>query len=224
MKLYMHPVSTTSRPVLLFIADHGLEVEEQVVDLMTGEHMQPAYRAINPSGIVPMLEDDDFRLGESSAILKYLADKVGSPTYPTGLRERARVNEVMDWLNTNLYREYGYNLVYPQIFPHYKRRTAESQDETVAVGEERSRRWLEVLDRHIIGPDSPFLCGQQITIADYLGAGILTLGDTIGCTFADYPNVQRWLANMRALPNWPKVHGVFDGMVAAFSAGTYRAI
>ena len=38
MKLYMHPVSMTSRPVRLFIAENGIPVEKQVVDLMKGEH------------------------------------------------------------------------------------------------------------------------------------------------------------------------------------------
>jgi glutathione S-transferase len=79
MKLYMHPVSMTSRPVRLFIAENGIKAEEQVVDLMTGEHVQPAFTAINPSQLVPVLEDGDLRLTESSAILKYLAEKTGSP-------------------------------------------------------------------------------------------------------------------------------------------------
>ena len=39
--------------------------------------------------------DDGFRLTESSAILKYLAEKTGSRAYPTGAQQRARVNEVM---------------------------------------------------------------------------------------------------------------------------------
>ena len=38
MKLYMHPVSMTSRPVRLFIAENGIAVDEQMVDLMAGEH------------------------------------------------------------------------------------------------------------------------------------------------------------------------------------------
>jgi glutathione S-transferase len=38
MKLYMHPVSMTSRPVRLFIAESGIPMDEQVVDLFTGEH------------------------------------------------------------------------------------------------------------------------------------------------------------------------------------------
>ena len=40
MKLYYHPVSTVSRPVVLFAADNGIALDYQVVDLMTGEHMQ----------------------------------------------------------------------------------------------------------------------------------------------------------------------------------------
>ena len=82
MKLYYHPASTTSRPVVLFAAESGIALELQVVDLFTGEHMQPPFGAINPNHLVPVLEDGAFRLTESSAILKYLADKVGSPLYP----------------------------------------------------------------------------------------------------------------------------------------------
>ena len=81
-----------------------------VVDLLTGEHLKEPYAAINPSRLVPVLEDGDFRLTESSAILKYLADKVGSPAYPKDLQKRARVNEMMDWLNTGFYRDFGYGL------------------------------------------------------------------------------------------------------------------
>ena len=89
MKLYYHPVSTTSRPVLLFIQENNLKVDTQVVDLMKGEHVQPPYASMNPSKLVPMLEDGDFRLTESSAILKYLAEKFDSPAYPKDLKARA---------------------------------------------------------------------------------------------------------------------------------------
>ena len=122
MKLYYHPVSTTSRPVVLFATESGIDLEYEVVDLFTGAHYQPEYAAINPSRQVPVLEDGDFRLTESSAILKYLADKIDSPAYPKDLRKRARVNERMDWLNTGFYRDFSYGMLYPQIFPFMKRR------------------------------------------------------------------------------------------------------
>ena len=101
MKLYMHPISTACRPVFLFAADNKIAMDHELVDLMTGAHMQQPYASINPNSLVPMLEDGDFRLTESSAILKYLADKIGSPAYPKDLKQRAKVNEIMDWITAN---------------------------------------------------------------------------------------------------------------------------
>jgi hypothetical protein len=96
MKLYMHPVSMTTRPVRLFAAENKIAMDEELVDLMTGAHLQPPYSKINPNCLVPMLEDGDLKLTESSAILKYLADKIGSPAYPKDLKQRDKVNEAMD--------------------------------------------------------------------------------------------------------------------------------
>lgn len=224
MKLYYHPISTTSRPIALFAAEAGIPLELQVVDLFTGEHMQEPFAAINASRQVPVLEDGDFRLTESSAILKYLADKVGSAAYPKDLKQRARVNEVMDWLNTGLMRDFAYGFVYPQVFPHHKRPTESTHAETIAWGKERAKQWLAILDRDLLGPGKRFLCGDSVTIADYFGAGLLTAGETVGCAFSDYPNICRWLGAMKALPNWSKVHATFDGLVGSMKGQQFERI
>ena len=164
---------------------------------------------------MPVLQDGDFVLTESSAILKYLADKVDSPAYPKDLKKRAHVNEVMDWINTNLYRDFGYDLCYPQLFPQLKRRSDEAQAATLEMGKEHSKRWLKVLNDHWIGPNRNYLCGDQITIADYFGACLVTIGEIIKADFSAYPNVRRWLDNMRKLPTWPKVNEAFYGLVEA---------
>jgi glutathione S-transferase len=215
MKLYMHPVSMTSRPVRLMIAEHGLKVDEETVDLMAGEHYQPPFTAVNPNRLVPVLEDGDFRLTESSAILKYLADKFDLPVYPKDLKGRARVNEIMDWFNTNFYRDYGYGWIYPQLFPHQRRPSDEVQRATIAWGKERALGWLQILNDYWLGPDKKYLCGDQITIADYFGVCLLTLGEVIGCKFSAYPNVQRWLETMKRLPNWDKVNEALYGFAEA---------
>src|SRR4051794_31918437 len=101
MKLYMHPASNASRPVLLFIAEKKIDCENHVIDLMKGEHYGDAYSQVNPNHLVPTLQDGDFRMTESSAILKYLASKINAPEYPTNdLQKRAKVDEAMDWFNT----------------------------------------------------------------------------------------------------------------------------
>ena len=155
MKLYMHPVSMTSRPVRLFIAENKIPVEEVTVDLFTGEHVKPPYSDLNPSCMVPMLEDGDLRMTESSAILKYLADKIGSPAYPKDLKQRAKVNEVMDWINTQFYRDWAYNMIYPQIFPTNKRRSDEAQAATVELGQNNAETMAEGAQRSLYRPEQP---------------------------------------------------------------------
>ena len=168
MKLYYHPISTTSRPIMLFAAENGLDLEMQVVDLFTGEHVRPPYSKLNPNRLVPTLEDGDFVLTENSAILKYLADKIDSPAYPKDLRRRARVNERMDWTSTQLCSDLVYALVYPQIFDAHKRRSDEAQAATLERGRERAQAWLEVLDENVLGEGNSYLCGNEITIAETL--------------------------------------------------------
>jgi len=223
MKLYHHPVSTTSRPVLWFAREHGLDLDYEVVDLFTGEHLGDRFAALNPNCLVPLLEDGDFRLTESSAILKYLADRIGSPAYPTELKARARVNEAMDWFNANLYRDFGYGLLYPQVYPHHRRSSEAVQAATIAWGAEKAGRWLGILDGHLLGPDKPFLCGAEITLADYLAAPILTAGDLIAYDFSPYPNVSRWLDRITARPTWKEVNAAFDGLVASVRSATAAA-
>ena len=215
MKLYHHPVSTTSRPVVLFAAEEGIDLDLQVVDLFTGEHYKPEYAVINPSRQVPVLEDGDFRLSESSAILKYLADKIDSPAYPKDLRKRARVNERMDWFNTGFYRDFSYGMLYPQIFPFMRRPDDTVQAGTVAWGKDKAVGWLKVLDEGIIGPESNFVCGDKMTIADYLGPLMVLGGEVICCNLAAYPNISRWLGNMKKLKNWTKVNEGFYQYVVA---------
>ena len=223
MKLYMHPVSMTTRPVRLFAAENKIAMDEELIDLMTGAHLQEPYSKINPNCLVPMLEDGDLKLTESSAILKYLADKIGSPAYPKDLKARAKVNEAMDWINSNFYRDWGYGLIYPQLFPHLKREDAKVQEAVVAYGKEKSKIWLQILNDHFIGPNK-YLCGNQLTVADYFGAAITTAGELVHCDFSAYPNIKRWLDTFKAGPNYAKVYETFTGFCASTKGQPWQAI
>jgi glutathione S-transferase len=223
MKLYFHPVSTTSRPVVHFAADNNIALDFQVVDIFKGEQMSEAYAKINPSKMIPVLEDGDFRLTESSAILKYLADKVNSPAYPKDLKQRARINEMMDWFNSNFYRAMAYGLVYPQVFPHLKVENPVVQEANLAAGKAGARHWLAILDHDLIGPDKKFLLGDQVTIADYLGLSMMTIGEIVRCDMEPYPNICRWIGNMKKTPGWTKTYDVFNGFVASVKDQKFRA-
>jgi glutathione S-transferase len=225
MKLYYHPVSTTCRPIMMLAADDNIGLEYQVVDLFTGEHMKEPYTTINPNRQIPTLDDGDFRLTESCTILRYLAEKAGSASYPKDLKQRARVNERLDWFNTGFYRDFGYGLMYPQLFPHLKRPTDEIHSATVEWGREHACGWLKTLDTAIIGSSNKYLCGNEVTIADYFGVSILTCGEVIHLDYSQYPNVKRFIANMKARPNWEKVNAPFyQYFVAPFKDKSFAGL
>ena len=224
MRLYMHPASNTSRPILHYIADNNLDIEEYTIDLMNGEQNQEPYVSLNPNRLVPTLVDGDFILSESSAILKYIADKFDLPTYPKDLKKRAKVNEIMDWFNTGFYRDYGYGVVYPQIFPHHKRPSDEVQAATIAWGKERTNFWLKILNDHWLGNDNTYLVGDELTIGDYFGAALLTCGEPIRTEFTAYPNIQDWLDRIRKLPNWAKVNQTLAGFREALKDQKFETV
>jgi glutathione S-transferase len=118
------------------------------------------------------------------------------------LQARAKVNAVMDWANTGLYRAFGFNLCYPQVLPHLKWPDATTQSLIVSSGQAGSKKLLGVMNDHFLGEGQPWLCGQDLTIADYFTSGIISMGELTGCDFAAWPHIQRWYARMQALPNW----------------------
>lgn len=224
MKLHYHPASTTSRIVELFVRDQGIDLEYQLVDLFTGAHKHPDFEKVNPNRLVPVLEDGDFFLTESSAIVKYIAEKIGSPAYPKDLQGRGRVNEMMDWFNANFYKDFGYGFIYPQLYPHHKRDNDSLQDGTISWGKQKTLNWLNILDERLIGPHNNYLCGVSITLADYQGAEIISLGDLIRCEYPNFPNVSRWMNTMRSLPSWATVNAAAEDLAASLNEQSFIAI
>ena len=216
-KLYYDPMSTVSRPLALFLAEHGLEVECVHVSLMQGEHHSDWYAQINPNRAVPALEEDGFILTESAAILRYLAAVADSPAYPKDLRARARIDEALDWFNTGFYRDHGYGIVYPQVLPHYR---IDDAQWGALLGWHRARAEfrLEVLNDRMIGDAGTWVAGDDYSIADMFGASLVTIGDLVGFDLTPWPNVCRWLTAVQARPSWREANQAFFAWCAAARA------
>jgi glutathione S-transferase len=96
--LYHFPYSQHARRVVSLLEEAGLQYELRHVDMGKGEHVSPAYLAINPNHQVPTLLDGDIKIHESNAILRYLCVKHALANwYPADLRARAAVEQWLDW-------------------------------------------------------------------------------------------------------------------------------
>lgn len=216
MKLYVYEGATTSRAVMAFCAcEPALPVAIRSVDLMRGEHREPHLARLNPNRAVPFLDDDGFLLTEASAILRYLAAKADSPLYPTALRERARVDELIAWFEANFYKDFGYQYVYPQLFPHHSRGSSRADASTITFGLEQAMKRLAVLDGHYLAGGSRYLVGDRLTIADLFAASILSLGELVRFPFQNFANIDRWYRTVTSLDAWIGINHAFAGFVAS---------
>lgn len=96
MKLYYLTASPPARAVLLGIRNLGLNVELIKLDLFKQEHLRPEFIKLNPTHQIPVLVDDDeFVLCESRAILGYLVNrfKPNSEFYPADAQKRALIDQ-----------------------------------------------------------------------------------------------------------------------------------
>ncbi len=202
MDLYIDPIATTSRAVLAACLELDLPVNVRPVSLMKGEHHQAPLATLNPNRLVPVLDDGGFVLTESSAILRYLARRAGSPLYPVDLQAAARVDERIAWFESNFYRDFGYQYVYPQLMPHHARASDEATRATIEWGRAASLRWLAVLDAHLLAGEGGWLVGGQLSIADFHGASILSLADLVGADLSPFARVRAWLDRMDTLASW----------------------
>ncbi len=223
MRLYVDPITTTSLPLLLFAAEHGHPLQITAVRLLNGEHLTAQYGALNPNRCVPVLQDEDFTLTECSAILKYLADKLHSASYPRDLRSRARVNQAMDWFNTGFYRDVGYGAVYPRLLQEHAFANPATQIDFLTRAEKRAAKWFAILDQHWLR-EPGFLCGADVSIADYLGSCYVAITDLVGLDLTPYANVRRWMSIMEARPAWREVRGEWNSFRDTLAAQRAPAV
>lgn len=200
MKLYGHPLSTCTRKVLFAAAEKGVQIELVTVDLFVGAHKQPEHVARHPFGVIPVLEHGDFKLYESRAILRYLADDpAGASFVPSDRRARARMDQ---WLSVDQ------SYVAPQtralatqriVHPHLG---LPKDEAAIAAAEEALGKALEVYDRALAGEDFVVPGGlslADISLAPYVAALPMLEASHL---VAGLKNVASWWERIAARPGW----------------------
>lgn len=159
----------------------------------------PAYRALNPNGLVPTIDDDGFVLWESGAIVRYLAAKHSAGTlWPTDLQVRAEADRWMDWTNTTFWpaiRPVFWNLIRTPVEQRDPKAMEESRLATIEV--------LKRLEAHLTG--RRYIAGDTFTMGDIpLGCGIWRWF-ALPIERPALPNVQRWFDTLSERPAYRKV-------------------
>jgi len=101
LKIWGRANSINVQKVLWCCGELGLQYDRIDAGNEFGVNKTPQYRALNPNGLVPTIEDGDFQLWESNVIVRYLAQKSGhGRLYPANIKTRFDAERWMDWQAT----------------------------------------------------------------------------------------------------------------------------
>ena len=104
LRLHSYWRSSASYRVRIALGLKGLKFEHLTVNLLKNEQGQPEFTALNPEGLVPLLEHDGLRLSQSTAIIEYLEEAFPSPALmPTDLQGRARVRAICQMIACDIH-------------------------------------------------------------------------------------------------------------------------
>jgi glutathione S-transferase len=198
MKLYDFPLAPNPRKVRVYLAEKGLAIPLEMVNLVKGGQHAPDFAAKNPMGGVPVLElDDGTVLRESLAIIEYLEElHPEPPMIGTTPLERAQVRAIERTADIGVLLGVGRLLhnthaVLPGRVPNPEVAAAARRDL------EKPARYLDSL----LADGRPFLAGPRVTIADCTLFAALEFerGGRLGVAWPEH--VARWYERFRARPS-----------------------
>jgi glutathione S-transferase len=184
----------------MLIHELGLDVELHAVDFAKGEHKSPAYLARNPNGKVPTLEDGDFWLWESNAIMGYLADKKpGHTLYPMDAHARADVNRWLFWESAH-FGAACYTLATERVIKPMMMKL-QPDPAIVAFGESNLARFAAVLETQLKSKE--YVTGR-LSLADLALSADLMYQQPSQIDLKPFPAIDAWFARMQTRDSWKK--------------------
>ncbi|KAL7116650.1 hypothetical protein ACP275_03G017400 [Erythranthe tilingii] len=200
------PVYGSPQRVIACLLEKEIEFEVVDVDLSKGEHKSPQFLKLQPFGFVPVIQDGDYTLYESRAIIRYYAEKYrskGTELLGKTIEERGLIEQWLD-VEAHSFQPPLYDSVIQVLFGP---RLGMTPDQTrLDENEKKLAQVLDVYEERL--SKSKYLAGDSFSLADlshlpfgqYLVAG---LGKEY--MIKDRKNVSKWWDDISSRPCWKKV-------------------
>jgi glutathione S-transferase len=206
LKIWGRANSSNVKKVLWVCAELNVPFERIDAGLHFGVVNTDDYKAMNPMGLVPVIDDDGYVLWESNAILRYLCAKHGKhPFWPDDLKARGQADRWMEWQSTTLGPTLGPAFVQIVRFAPEKRDMA-----MISANIPKAAELWKVVDRQLA--QTKWLTGDNFTAGDIPLAILaytwmeLKLADVgLAEHRVTLPNMWRWYDQLQAMKNYREV-------------------
>jgi len=200
VKLYGYFRSSAAYRVRIALNLKGIAFETVVIDLRAPQRAQdsPEFRALNPSGLIPVLVDGEQVISQSLAIIEYLEETHPQPALlPATPLERARVRALALAIACDMHPLNNLRVL------NYLRAPLHLEDASVndwyAHWIAEGFRALEQEARHLSG-DGRHLYGTSVTLADVCLVPQMANAHRFNCDISPYPTLRAICAHLEALP------------------------
>ncbi|KAE9598832.1 putative glutathione transferase [Lupinus albus] len=206
VKVYGPAMAACPQRVLACLIEKGVEFELVHVDLDHLEQKKPEFLLLQPFGQVPVVEDGDFRLFESRAIVRYYAAKYaehGPNLLGTTLEEKALVDQWLD-VEAHNFNDLCFNIMLQLVILP---KMGQVGDLNLAHScEQKLEKVLDVYEKRL--SESTYLAGEKFSIADLShlpGIDHLIEDAKLGHLVTKRKNVNAWWEKISSRPAWKKV-------------------
>lgn len=212
LKLHVFPLSPRAFKVM-WAANH-LEIpfEPVLVDFSKGGQRTAEFTALNPNMRMPVLEDGDFVLWESNAIVQYLASlKPDAGLLPVDTKARLAVVKWQFWDSAHwdpACAVFAFENYVKTLFGR-----GEPSETELARGNELVARLGPVLDSQL--QKHRYVAGEHLTVADFSLGAMNYIAEHAQFPFEPYRAIQRWAADLQSLPSWQKTAADAHAMLQA---------
>ena len=206
MKLHCFGESGNAYKAALTLALADQAWEPVYVDFFNGETRSEAFRELNIMGEVPVLQGGDLVLTQSGVIQDYISSKSGK----LGGKSAAERREVLRWMFFDNHKVSGVAgmLRFQMNFLPQAKRNAD----VIGFMSMRLAAALTIMETQLA--KTPFLAGEELTIADIACAGYLYYPEPFTFEREQYPHINRWLDAIAATPGWKHPYDLMPGSPA----------
>jgi glutathione S-transferase len=194
IKVWGRRNSINVQKVLWALGEAGIEFERITLGGSFGGNDKPEYRKLNPTGLVPTLEDGTIRFFESNAIVRYLARRYGKGTLqPRGFRALALAEQ---WV------ELTTSTIAPSIMPIFinkVRLPPESADLEAAKRAEKPAGNAFRMANRLLGR-KPFVAGRSFSYGDIPLGAVYWRYKNLEIERPSLPNLDRWFEALQERP------------------------
>nr|ADB11336.1 phi class glutathione transferase GSTF8 [Populus trichocarpa] len=206
VKVYGPAMAVCPQRVMACLLEKGVEFDLVHVDLDSGEQKLPEFLLFQPFGQVPVVEDGDFKLFESRAIIRYYAAKYedrGPNLLGNTLEEKALVDQWLE-IEAHNFNDLVFNIVFQVVI--LPRIGQQGDSELVRTYEEKLEKVLDVYEQRL--SKSKYLAGDSFTLADlsHLPATRYLVNEAgLGHLVKDRKKLNAWWEDISSRPAWKKL-------------------